>query len=103
MMERSTEEHPLLNPPTQDTVIVMEDINEVSTPTECHEALLHHQESSEYPLDQVMSDNGTNDPTCAQPMLPKSSNTVLPPAVTEKVTHDDIQGFQDQQVHVHVA
>ena len=61
-----------------------------STMHKSHEALVEHQESSESPPDRVITDNGTSDSTCAQPVLPMSPNTVYPPAVAEKVAYDNI-------------
>ena len=90
----TTENHPLVTPPLPPRV--MED--GVSTPTVLPRPFVQDQENSVSPANQVTSDNGSSDPTYSQPVLPKSSNTVPPPAATEKLVYNNIQGFQNPQV-----
>ena len=65
-----------------------------------HGDLIQSQVNDKPPPDKITPDNGSSDPTYSQPVLPKASDTVTPPATTEKLTYDDIQGYQNQQVVV---
>ena len=57
-----------------------------------------HSEDQSTPH-QVTSDNGAGDPTYAS-VLTTIPNTVSQPAATEKVSYEDIQISQNEQVHV---
>ena len=78
--ERPAEEHPPPLPPR-----LMDD--GASTP---------HSADQSTP-DQVTSDNGAGDPTYA-PILTTTPNAVSQPAATERVSYEDIQKYQNEQV-----
>ena len=90
----TTEDDLILNPPLPPRVTE----DGVSTPTVPPRPFIHYHENSGSPAVQGTSDNDSSDPTYSQPVLPKSSNTVPPPAATERLVYDDIQGFQNPQV-----
>ena len=128
-MRPVTGEHPLNTPPQPHRVVedglsipslpltVIEDVpplpsrgteDDVSAPHavgnlashDSHGDLIQSQVNGKPPPDNITPDNGSSDPTYSQPVLPKTPNTVAPPAATEKLIYDDIQGYQNQQVHV---
>ena len=81
--ERPAEEHPPPLPPR-----LMDDV--ASTPGA--------SESADHSTPcQVTSDNGTGDPTYA-PVLTTTPHPVSQPAATEKVSYEDIQKYQNEQV-----
>ena len=54
--------------------------------------------SHDSPGDFIDQESNSIDPLYSQPVLLKTLNMVPPPAVTEKLIYDDIQGFQNQKV-----
>lgn len=101
--ERPTEEQPFFTPPrpprmTADDVSILPlTLRKVAARVMASGSADHETSNRPTPVQETLGSD-SNDPTYATAVLLSLSNPVPPPAVTEKLVYDDIQGFQNQEV-----
>ena len=96
---------PPLPPRSEESMILVEDqlldADSARSPHESHDTIKVSDgpppPPPPRPPDQDTSNDGSSDPTYAQPEL-TNKVAVPPPAATERLVYDDIHGFQNKEV-----